>query len=403
MTMRKILGVGLAAALLAIGGRAQDVVVSKAGGEKTTMDWAGFAAGAGAGPTFVKTVQGDLARSGWFAIVATGRGEFRVQGGCVDSGANLGVRCPVANTGTGATPLSKSYSAASKDVRALAHRVADDIVKAITGREGFATSRLVLVGNRTGKKELYVCDSDGRNMMQLTQDRSISLYPRWSPDGQKITYTSYLKGYPDAYMIQLATGRRDRLAAFPGLNAGAVISPNGASAALVLSRDGNPELYVMSPPAPGGSFTRITRTAPGAESSPTWSPDGSEICFVSDVSGKPQLYIVGRGGGQPRRVTSRGTENVAPNWGSNGLIAYASRLGSQFQLCILDPKSGQVTPYALDGAGYEDPSWARDGRHIACTRVSGHRSTICLVDSEGGETIPLISDQGDWFSPAWSK
>ena len=102
-------------------------------------------------------------------------------------------------------------------------------------------------------------------------------------------------------------------------------------------------------------------------------------------------------------MTSRGTENVAPSWGPNGLIAYASRLGSQFQLCVLDPRSGQMTPYALDGASYEDPSWARDGRHIACARVSGHHSTICLVDTEGGQTITLISDQGDWFSPAWSK
>lgn len=404
MNICRQLGIGLVlAALGAAGAGAQDVVVSKAGGEKAAMDWAGFSTGnTAAGATFVKVVQGDLVRSGWFTMVA-GRGELRVSGGCEDGGANLGVKCQVLNAGTGATPFSKVYSSGTKDVRALAHRVADDIVKALTGHEGFATSRLALVGNRTGKKELYICDSDGGNMMQLTQDRSISLYPRWGPDSQKITYTSYLKGYPDAYMIHLATGRRDRLASFPGLNAGAVIAPNGGSAALVLSRDGNPELYVMTPPAAGASFTRITRTTQAAESSPAWSPDGGEICYVSDISGKPQLYIVGRGGGQARRVTSRGTENVSPSWGANGLIAYASRLGAQFQLCVLDPRSGQVTPYALDGADYEDPSWARDGRHIACTRTAGHRSSICLVDIMGGEKITLISDQGDWFSPAWSK
>ncbi len=393
-------GCAALAAMIAASAGAQDVVVTKSGGEKTSMDWSGFAASGAGGAMFVKVAQADLERSGWFRMAAGG-GEFRVTGDCADARGGLAVKCVVVNAARGAPVMSKTYQAASAEVRTLAHKVADDIVKAATGRDGFASTKLALVGNRSGRKELYLCDSDGANLKQLTQDRSISLFPRWGGENQFITYTSYLRGFPAAYRIQLSSGRREQLAGFPGLNTGAVMSPDGRSVALVLSRDGNPELYVQSPP--GGALTRVTRTPKGGESSPSWSPNGAEICYVSDVSGKPQLYIVSRAGGTPRRVTSRGSENVAPNWGANGKIAFASKLGLRFEINVLDPATSAVMPFSYGDADYEDPSWARDGRHVACARTAGHRSSVCLIDTMGGERITLVSDQGDWFSPAWSR
>ncbi len=388
-----------ALAVAAVAG-AQEIVVRKSGGEKSAMDWSGFTASGGASATFVQVAKADLERSGWFRITAGG-GEFRVTGECADAGGGLAVKCVVLDAGRGAQVMGKTYQAGTAEARALAHKAADDIVKAITGREGFASSRIALVGTRTGKKELYLCDSDGGNLMQLTQDGKISLFPRWGGNNQYITYTGYLRGFPAAYRIHLPSGKREMLAGFPGLNSGAVMSPDGRSVALILSRDGNPELYVQSPP--GGALTRVTRTSKGAESSPSWSPDGGEICFVSDLSGKPQIYAAPRAGGAPRRLTSRGSENVAPNWGANGKIAFASKLGARFQIAVLDPATGAVTPFAFDDADYEDPTWARDGRHIACARTAGFRSGVCLIDTMGGEKVSLLSDRGDWFSPAWSR
>ncbi len=381
---------------------AQDVVVVRKGlAEKATIDLAGLAVGGGPPTVFMQVLRSDLDRSGWFRV-AGGGAEFRVSGDVAEAGGQVTARLTLTDAGRGAVLLGRSYSGAAPQVRALAHRAADDIVKAVTGREGFASSRLVVVGNRTGRKELYICDSDGQNLVQLTQDRSISLYPRWGgADNEFITYTSYLRGYPAAWRIRVTTGERHMLAGFPGLNAGPALSPDGRAVALILSRDGNPELYVQSPP--GGGFARVTRTPTAAESSPTWSPDGSQICYVSDESGKPQLYIVSRAGGPGRRVTSRGVENVAPDWGPDGRIVFATGGGSRFRLAVLDPSSLASTLIGFDDASYEDPSWARNGRHVACARVEGHRSAIWLIDTVSGERIPLLSGSGDWFSPDWTK
>ena len=106
-------------------------------------------------------------------------------------------------------------------------------------------------------------------------------------------------------------------------------------------------------------------------------------------------------GGAPRRLTSRGTENVAPDWGPGNKIAHASRIGGVYQLCVTDPASGVTEQLPLDYADWEDPSWARNGRHLAAVRKDARGAGIYLIDTMGDRPVPLLTE-GEWFSPAWS-
>ena len=133
-----------------------------------------------------------------------------------------------------------------------------------------------------------------------------------------------------------------------------------------------------------------------------YSPDGSRIAYVSDVSGTPQIYIVSRTGGAPERLTMRGAQNVAPDWGANGLIAYQTLSGGKFMIAIIDPATKQeriITPY---DASFEDPSWAPDGRHIAAARAVNYNYSIYLLDTMGDKPVALTTS-GDWTAPAWSR
>ncbi len=396
---KRLVAAGLLAVLAAVGAFAQ-VRVTKGAGQKSAMDLTAFSAGSGAAAVFRKTLEEDLVRSGWFIPVAAGRGEFRLEGDSSDDGADVRAACRLYDTATRRSYLSKSYRTVRTDARRLAHQVADDIIRAVTGRPGLLSTRLVVVGNRTGRKELYLCDSDGHNLVQLTKDRSISLAPKWGPDGDRLVYTSYLKGYPDLYLIDLPTGNRQRVSSSPGLNTGGDISPSGREMALILSKDGNPELYIMN--LRTRALTRVTTTPRAAEANPTWSPDGKRICYVSDQSGTPQLYIVSRDGGRPSRLTARGSENVAPDWGANGWIAYTSRTGGRYQVWMANPDTMEFRQVTADDADYEDPAWAPDGRHLACGRTRQRRSSIYLLDTAGDAPIALLDAEGNWFSPAWS-
>ena len=233
-------------------------------------------------------------------------------------------------------------------------------------------------------------------MRQVTKDRSIVVGPSWSPDAKNITYTSYKRGYPNVYL----TGRGKPISSHAGLNASGVISPDGKSLAVILSKDGNPELYIKS--LRTGSLKRLTRTRKGNEATPSWSPDGNHIAYVSDSSGRPQVYIIPKNGGRAQRLSSSGTENVSPDWGKNGYITYCSRVGGRYRIAVAHPVNRSLKILETDWADYEDPSWAPDGRHIVCSRTSNYRSAIYLLDTLKDSPVALISGSGDWYSPACS-
>jgi TolB protein len=323
-----------------------------------------------------------------------------VSGNCSDNGGQVQARCEVRIASSAAVKLSKSYSEAAGQARRMAHRAADDIVYALKGVRGIAATRIALIGVRGGRKDLFLCDADGGGLTQITRDGTPCLSPSWAPDSSFLTYTSFRGGYPDVYRIDLPALRRTRIAGFSGLNSGADVSPDGSRVALALSKDGNPELYVMG--ASGGEAIRITRTAHAAEASPSWSPDGSQIVYVSDRTRSPQLYVISASGGAERRITLQGSENVAPDWGPDGRIVYSSRRGGVYQLCIVDPGGGNATQLTQDGADHEDPSWAPDGRHIVYTRTSGYHRALYILDTLGDPEVRLLPTSGEWYSASWS-
>lgn len=385
-------GLTVCAAIAASG----QVTVVKGAGQKTSIDWSAYQATDASGQLFLKVLGDDLLRSGWFVRGAPGQAELALTG---QAGA-AAVQALVYNRAAQRQVYGKRYPLNPEQARRVAHVVADEIIEAVTGKKGMASGRIALVGNRTGKKEIYLMDADGQGLQQLTRDNSVSLAPNWGPGGRQLVYTSYLKGFPDIFLIELATGARRRIAYYSGLNTGAAISPDGREMAMILSKDGNPELYIRD--LQGGALTRLTQTPRAAEASPSWSPDGRQIVYVSDQAGSPQLYVISRTGGSPRRLTSRGAQNVAPDWGPNNVIAFASLFGGRWNISLTDPSGTETRQVTPGDADYEDPSWAPDGRHLAAGRSIRYASRIVLLDTLGDPPIVLTDYPGDWTSPSWA-
>jgi len=70
--------------------------------------------------------------------------------------------------------------------------------------------------SRSGSYEIWVCDSDGSNAVQLTSFGAEAGTPRWSPDSQRIAFDSNVEGRWEIYVIHVNGGKPRRITLGPG-------------------------------------------------------------------------------------------------------------------------------------------------------------------------------------------
>jgi WD40 repeat protein len=128
----------------------------------------------------------------------------------------------------------------------------------------------------SGDEELYVMNSDGTNVRQLTRNADFDSAPSWSPDGKRILFERALAG-----------------TFTPGVEAQ------------------EKDVYVMR--ADGSHVRRLT-DSPGLDEGPEFSPDGTKIAFSSSRDGQQEIYVIDADGSNPRRLTDNPARDESPDW-----------------------------------------------------------------------------------------
>jgi TolB protein len=354
-------------------------------------------------------VRGDLMLSRHFdvrdedagALPAAGA-TWRLRAKAGIGAGKLSVQVTLANAEGGETVFERFYRQDAQWERALGHRIADDVVKAATGRDGIARSRLAFANSQTGSKEIYVMDYDGQGVKRLTDHRSISLLPRFTPDGRKLAYTSYKDGNPDLFLLDLETGRSSLLSGDQGLNIAGGFSPDGKKLLMTLSRQKSPNLYMKD--LETGQVERLTNHF-GADSTPTFSPDSRQVAFISDRSGNPQIHVLELDSKKIRRLTSLNWCD-APAWSPTGeWIAFSGRAHNRdkMDIFLVDVTGSNIRQLTTGQGSNEDPAWSPDGRFIAFTSTRGGRSQVYVMDADGSAPRLVADVPGASFTPHWSN
>ena len=199
-----------------------------------------------------------------------------------------------------------------------------------------------------------------------------------------------------------ATGAREVVSSFRGINGAPNFSPDGRRLALTLSRSGNPEIYVMD--LATKSLKQITNHY-GIDTEAVWTADGANLIFTSDRGGKPQLYQVSASGGEASRVSFEGDSNAKGSISFDGKkIAMAQGSGNVYRIAVLDRGLGgegdwqTLSPGNLD----ESPSFAPNASMLLYATKEGRRGVLYAVSADGRVRQRLILADGDVREPAWS-
>jgi len=302
--------------------------------------------------------------------------------------------------------LRVSVTGRAGNMRDVAHKIADQVYEKILGVRGAFWTRMAYVtATGTGRNMQYalmVADSDGWNPQTVVKSREPLLSPAWSPDGRKLAYVSFERGNGSIYIQEIATGAREVVASYRGINGAPSFSPDGRRLALTLSRTGNPEIYVMD--LGTKALSQVTRHW-GIDTEPVWMPDGQSLLFTSDRGGKPQIYQVPAAGGEAQRVTMKGEYNARASVSWDGKrIALAQGSGNVYRIAVLDRSFGAggdvltLSPGNLD----ESPSFAPNGSMVLYAAREGRRGVLYAVSADARVRQRLVLAEGDVREPAWS-
>lgn len=229
--------------------------------------------------------------------------------------------------------------------------------------------------------DLWVANLDGTNPVRLTAHVSRNTFPRFSPDGKWIAFTSNRMGNDDVWVIPATGGEAKQLTFLSTGDSVLYWTPDSQRILFTTSRGarafGSP---IYSVPVDGGlpeplgadfasagmlrqdgqvlAFNRMgarywRKGYKGNASDNIWTLDLKTKAFA-------QLTNTDLKGFREHR------QNLYPMWGADGMIYFASERDGTFNLWKIAPTGGepvQVTHHKKDGVQF--PSISPDGKTIA--------------------------------------
>jgi Tol biopolymer transport system component/tRNA A-37 threonylcarbamoyl transferase component Bud32 len=216
--------------------------------------------------------------------------------------------------------------------------------------------KIVISSFRSGPGQIWVCDSSGENLKQLTFIGTMSGSPIWSPKGQTIAFDSNLEGHIQIYTINV----------------------NGGN---------------LKPITSGESNNHI----------PSWSIDGDSIYFRSDRSGEEQIWKTSAEGGESRQITSKGGQSAFESFdrkwiyytkGEKG-IWKKSMQGGEEQLVINHPVGYRSWDLMEEGIYY---TYSTGSDYILAfyNFETGNNTEICKLGGELDIHI-CVSPEQKWL------
>jgi TolB protein len=277
--------------------------------------------------------------------------------------------------------------------------------------------------------QIFMMDIEGTNRKMVSNGKGRTTCSYFYPDGKKVLYASTQlagsdcppppdrsKGYVwklydsfDIFVVDTDGTNLKQLTNTPGYDAEATISPKGDKIVFTSLRDGDPEIYTMN--LDGSDQKRLTFEK-GYDGGPFFSPDGSKIVFrasrpkteeenkdyedlVKNGYVRPtalEIFIMDADGKNMKQITHLGSASFAPFFHPSGkkIIFSCNYKGD-------NPRDFNLFMINTDGTGLERitfsptfdgfPMFSPDGKYLvfASNRFNNHENDTNIFIADWAE------------------
>jgi TolB protein len=264
-------------------------------------------------------------------------------------------------------------------------------------------NQIAFVYNQRGKFDIFVCDVDGKNLRQLTNQSGAHGQPTWSPDSRQVAFIKvHLDGHTGISVVSVEGGPViDLIKTKAGISYPSW-SPDGSQIAFSVAANAGSDIWVIR--SDGANPTNLTATPKLGESQPTWSPDGRKLAFVQYESSAANLRVMDMATRAITKVTDDAFQNTFPTWAPDGSsLVFQSTLGHGVRTDIHRvPANGGISEnLTANPAEDQDQAISQNGDKIVFTSFLSGEGQIYWMNIKTRDLNRVSQGKAMAYAPSW--
>lgn len=144
------------------------------------------------------------------------------------------------------------------------------------------------------------------------------------------------------------------------------------------------------------------------DTAPALNPERTRLAFASDRDGDWDLYVMDLKSGEAKQVTNSLQYDSSPSWSPDGQwLAFETYQNENLEIAVVNVDTGEIVPLTQHPASDHSPAWAPDGRNVAFISNRGGNSDVWLanLDLAGDERYINLSNTpfASENTPLWNR
>ncbi|XMB66055.1 DUF5050 domain-containing protein [Mycoplasmatota bacterium zrk1] len=251
--------------------------------------------------------------------------------------------------------------------------------------------------------DIYIMNSEGKDMRQLTFDPSSDWGPDWRPVKKKIVFDSNIEGKRNIYTVNIDGSNLTKLTDNDVNNVVPSWSPDGEKILYSSFVDRIEQLFTMD--VDGSNKQQLTYGGTSKRAA-SWSHDGNYIAYASTKDYIRSIYLINSDGTDEKQITPGLANDFWPAWSlDDEYVIFTSFNETQdtYRVKIPDKKDFKIPTPELVASNCSRAEYSPDGSKLAFSTLYNGYWNIAIMDADGSNKRILTNNKHDEWVPTWTN